>query len=202
MNIVSRKELLKPGYQKSDFKIKNYKAAAEGCSGQVAICGQLTDWVIFINGSASSSQLLEDVWQDYITTYPETDISVEEDTVESFNEELDTPTEKAEGTFFMSDIDILTKNGLVRGVVVERGSEIDFVYSYGIFTGNFERDEWGNLVLVFTDGEKIRSEYCKLITDVNKEILKFVTSEKERLQDELIQFQNTIDEKLHEVIFN
>ena len=203
MNIVSRKEILRPGYQKSDFKIKNYKATPEGCSGQVMICNELTDWVVFNNTAKNSNEMLDEVWDDYITDYPETDIEVEDQNVQSFGEEVDNSLEqKIEGSFFMSRIDVLRKNGFEKGIILKRGSEEDFIFSHGIFTGEFHYDEFENIVLLFTDGELVREEYCSVITDVNKEIIRYVTREKERMMEELITFQNTIDEKLHAVIFD
>ena len=183
MNIVSRKEILRPGYQKSDFKIKNYKVTPEGCSGQVMICDELTDWVVFNNTAKNSKEMLDEV--------------------ESFGEEVDNSLEQTtEGLFFMSRIDILRKNGFEKGIILKRGSEEDFIFSHGIFTGDFQHDEWGNIVLLFTDGELVREEYCTIITDVNKGIIRYITKEKERMMEELITFQNIIDEKLHAVIFD
>lgn len=203
MNIVSRNEVLRPGYQKSDFKIKNYKATAEGCSGQVMICDELTDWVVFNNTAKNSKEMLDEVWEDYINNYPETDIEVEDQNMQSFGEDVDNSLEqKIEGSFFMSRIDVLRKNGFEKGIILKRGSEEDFIFSHGIFTGDFQNDEWGNILLLFTDGELVREEYCSVIVDVNKEIIRYVTNEKERMMQELITFQNTIDEKLHAVIFD
>ena len=203
MNIVSRKEILRPGYQKSDFKIKNYKITPEGCSGQVMICDELTDWVVFNNTAKNSKEMLDEVWEDYITDYPETDLMAIGQSIESFGEEVDNSLEQTtEGLFFMSRIDILRKNGFEKGIILKRGSEEDFIFSHGIFTGDFQHDEWGNIVLLFTDGELVREEYCTIITDVNKGIIRYITNEKERMMEELITFQNIIDEKLHAVIFD
>jgi hypothetical protein len=202
MNIVSRKEVLKPGYQKSDFKVKNFKATLEGSQGQIMICDILTDWIVFINGHSTSKHILDEAWNEYTHTYPETDISVEDiGVIDTFGDDVDVVmVEKPQENFFLSDIEILKKNGFNRGAIIKVGSE--FEHSYKIFTGTFEKDEFSNVLLLFTDNELVRREFCSIITDVNKNIIRYVTDEKERLMNELLEFQNTIDTKLHEVIFN
>lgn len=202
MNIVSRDQLLLPGYSKEDFSIKNFKITPDGSQGQVSIKGELTTWIVYSDSTeVKSSDMLEEVWEEYQSMYE--DMSVENpDAIDSFGEELDNSLEQANAdAFYKSDIDILIKNGYSKGTIFHRKSDISEPYKYGIFTGEFIKDEFGTLMLKFTDHTTTPYNECELITDVNKYVFRYIADEQVRMKEELDSFIELTNVNIQNIIF-
>lgn len=110
---------------------------------------------------------------------------------------LDEITEGAKEMQAKPDIRaILREKGFVRGAIVslEQGG-------YGVFTGEFYDCVGGTVGLHMTSGRSYHQSYCTLIDDVNKQVLRTVAAEKQRIMENAHQFCKDIDNSIDELIY-
>lgn len=196
---IRREELLTEGLSRSDFKIKNFKVTPTGSYGDVEIQGILSDWNIDVDYTTTSEDLAEMAYQSYMQQQT---VRVEDpEKIESFGEELDTALEESKPAFKLGYVDLMMQ-GFAKGCIVKRKEPNDeFHFNYGIYTGEYRTDEFNNTLLVFTDKSASYLEDCEVITDVNKEILKFLSTEQEKMRSDVELFISETNKWLHSLVY-
>lgn len=196
---IRREELLTEGLSQSDFKIKNFKVTPTGSYGDVEIQGILSDWHINVSYTTTSDELAEIAYQSYMQQQV-TQVENPEK-VESFGEELDATLEESKPAFKLGYVDLMLK-GFSKGCIVKRKEPNDeFHFNYGLYTGEYRTDEFNNTLLVFTDKIASYLEDCEVITDINKDIMRFVAAEQDRIRTEVELFNLETNNWLNELIF-
>jgi len=181
---------------------RHHKASSKGTKANLMIEGKLVNIEVVTTESISTADLLEMVKEHLHQTFVEKRIEDEEECIEevnldNVNEELLESASPMKGSISQSEL--LHRNGFVRGAIVKR--QIDYEYDYGIFTGEFYDSEGDTIGLRFTDGKSFHQDYCILVDDVNKQIIRTVEAEKGRIIHEANEFCDLISLKINEIIY-
>lgn len=122
------------------------------------------------------------------------EVKVEEVQKDMVDEEL-----LVEAKAIHNPIEVLMNKGFVRGAIVARSN--GGPVQYGIFTGEFYPSSEDTVGLRFTDGRDFHQDYCTLVDDVNKHILRMVEAEQGRIMENAHMFIETIHQKVQEIIY-
>lgn len=93
------------------------------------------------------------------------------------------------------------RKGFVRGVVVQRVNAYGERKGYGVLTGKYSEAGDDSIALGMTDGSEYNEHHCKIITDVDKVIMKSVAEEQARIQNEANKLCDEIQEFMNNVIY-
>lgn len=186
-----------------DVKLVDWVAAPDKSVGNIKVGHNLTSESLMINSGPSrkdAEKMLRKYIVDRFVKAEEEGPIVEETNLDNIDEDL---LKNATAMKAMDPIEILQTQGFVKGAIVRRSidGESEYNYSYGIFTGNFYSSESNSVGLEFTDGRHYHQDYCTLVEDVNKEIIRMVDAEQGRIMEDAQKFIDLINQKLHEIIY-
>jgi hypothetical protein len=191
------------------LSIHNLKTDKDGTTSDLAISGTIiADMHLFIPVTIGSDDLLKKFkaemkeFVDWKEFNPKSSVHGEKIVVEldNISEEDEVMLQDAKAMKQLDQKEILAKNGFVRGAIVQRGQD-EWHRTYGIFTGHFYESEGDTVGLSFTDGQQFHQDYCNLVDDVNKEILRMVEAEQGRVMEDAHKFVDLMSQKLQEVIY-
>jgi len=165
----------------------------------VLVSGRLVDFTSCINGDASDDELLEKARKDVMDALKGPKSKNEEPSAE-LKEQADALVEGAQPGLAITPEALVRKNGFVRGVVMKRTDAFKGDRKYGIFTGEIDRNADG-ILLKCSDGKAFLMEYCTTIDDVDKEIIRTIRTEQERIRDEAEKFCQEIDKFFSDLIY-
>jgi len=95
----------------------------------------------------------------------------------------------------------IRKKGFVRGVVVQRVNAYGEPKGYGVLTGKYSEAGDDSMALGMTDGSEYNEHHCKIITDVDKVVMKSVAEEQARIQLEANKLCDEIQNFMNNVIY-
>lgn len=190
-----------------DLGILNFKKSKDGITAEITLGGTPIIDAIFtcpdasLDSDAFLKKFKEDIkaWSGWKEFGPKgvPGGKIEETKLDDVPEEL---LETAGPMKSMEPEEVLAQQGFVKGAIVKRCLD-EWHCDYGIFTGSFYKSEGGTIGLNFTDGRSFHQDYCTLVDDVNKEILRMVEAEKGRIMEEALQFAAIIDNTVQEIIY-
>lgn len=191
-NMVSFDSINFPEVNRYDVTLTNFKASSKKTEARLIVSGETCNIMVEGEPDITSDELLDCVRVELFDK-----IEIDQTVLDNVDEEL---VSAAGPMKSMNPEEILVQQGFVKGAVVKRCVE-EWDCNYGIFTGQFYQSSDNTVGLVFTDGNTYHQDYCTLVDDVNKEILRMVEVEKNRILNDAYIFTQVIDKSIEEIVY-
>jgi hypothetical protein len=195
-----------------DIEITDVKVSKDHSECRLRLKDETIDQMFIFNREMTSEEMLREV-RNFIGGYHKGTVGVEEGDIilcpvqdlkisDKMKKEADEIVKDAQPmeSLRIDPIVACQKLGFKQGVIVKCTDAFNTNKGYRILTGELYENSDG-VVAKMTDGHEFLCEYCKIITDVNKEIFRTVSAEQGRIMEMANQACKNIDNFIQNVIY-
>ena len=197
-----------------EIQITDVKVSKDHSECRLRVKDEIIDQTFIFNREMQSEEMLWEV-KSFIRNYHAGTVGVEGgdiilepsgdsdiEVTDQMKKEADEIVKDAKPmeSFQIDPIIALRKIGFKQGVIVKCTDAFNANKGYRILTGELYENCDG-VVAKMTDGSEFLCEYCRIITDVNKEIFRTVSAEQGRIMETANQACKDIDNFIQNVIY-